>query len=55
MLSVGAYGGVVGNFGVLVFCVRFVSCILMMSGRVLCTRWVVVLSVLGVVTFCVGV
>ena len=39
MLSVCAYGGVVGSFGVLAFYVSFVSCIVMMSGWVLCTRF----------------
>ena len=37
VLSVCAYGGVVGYFCVLAFCVSFVSCIVMMSGWVLCT------------------
>ena len=37
VLSVCAYGGVVGYFGVLTFCVSCVSCIVMMSGWVLCT------------------
>ena len=34
VLSVCAYGGVVGFFCVLAFCVSFVSCIVMMSGVV---------------------
>ena len=38
VLSVCAYGGVVGYFMCLAFCVSFVSCIVMMSGWVLCTR-----------------
>ena len=39
VLSVCAYGGVVGYFWCLAFCVSFVSCIVMMSGLVLCTRF----------------
>ena len=39
VLSVCAYGGVVGYFGCLAFCVSYVSCIMMMSGWVLCTRF----------------
>ena len=39
VLSVCAYGGVVGYFRCLAFCLSFVSCIVMMSGRVLCTRF----------------
>ena len=30
-----------GYFGVFAFCVSFVSCIVMMSGWVLCTRFLV--------------
>ena len=41
LCSVCAYGGVVGYLGVLAFCVSFVSCIMMMSGWVLCTRFLV--------------
>ena len=36
VLSVCAYGGVVGYFWCLAFCMSFVSCIMMMSGWVLC-------------------
>ena len=40
MLSVCAYGGVVGVFfGDLAFCVSFDFCIVMMCGLVLCTRF----------------
>ena len=40
VLSVCAYGGAVGIwFGVLAFCVSFVSCIVMMSDWVLCKRF----------------
>ena len=39
VLSVCAYGGVVGYFWCLAFCVSFVSCIVMMSSWVLCTRF----------------
>ena len=39
VLSVCAYGGVVGHLRCLAFCVSFVSCIVMMSGWVLCTRF----------------
>ena len=37
--SVCAYSGVVGYLWCLTFCVNFVSCIVMMSGWVLCTRF----------------
>ena len=37
--SVCGYGGVMGYFGVLSFCVSFVSYIVMMSGWVLCTMF----------------
>ena len=40
-VKVMSYGGVVGYFGVLAFCVSFVSCIVMMSGWVLCTSFLV--------------
>ena len=39
VLSVCAYGG--GIFGAIALCVSFVSCIVMMSGRVLWTRFLV--------------
>ena len=39
VLSGCAYGGVVGYLSVLAFCVSFVSCTVMMSGWVLCTRF----------------
>ena len=42
VLSVCAYGGVVGYFWCLAFCVSFVSCIVMISGWVLyCTRFLI--------------
>ena len=41
VLSVCAYGGVVGYFRCLALCVSFVSCIVMMSGWVLSTRFLV--------------
>ena len=39
VLSVCAYGGVMGYLRCLDFGVSFVSCIVMMSGCVLCTRF----------------
>ena len=39
VLSVCAYGGVVGYFWCFSFCVSFVYCIVMMSGWVLCTSF----------------
>ena len=39
VLSVCAYGGVVGYFCCLALCVSLVSCIVMMSGWVLCTMF----------------
>ena len=41
VLSVCAYGGVVGYFWCLAFLVSFISCIVMMSGWVLCTIFLV--------------
>ena len=41
MLAVCAYGGILGYFWCLAFCVSFVSCIVMMSGWVLCTMFLV--------------
>ena len=39
VLSVCTYGRVVGYIWCLAFCVSFVSCIVMKSGWVLCTRF----------------
>ena len=39
--SVCANGGVVGYLRCLAFCVSFVSCTVMMSGWVLCTRFLI--------------
>ena len=39
VLYICAYGVVVGYFLCLAFCVSFVSCIVMMSGCVLCTSF----------------
>ena len=39
VVLVCAYGGVVGYLRCLDFCVSFVSCIVMMSGWVLCNRF----------------
>ena len=41
VFPVCAYGGVVEYFWCLAFCVCFVSCIVMMSGCVLCARFLV--------------